>query len=151
MKEKYIRRIVLLLIFIAALVVFSMITNKDNADMTADMDSATFPTISFETAGREVNLLNGHKRKMNLAAMRDVITPLDNNGQVLVNIHAHEREIKELRYEVYTLDGTDRLLEGNETAFEEGKVWLSVGDVLNGEEGVNFLFIFIRVLFRQQI
>ena len=75
MKEKYIRVIVLSLIFVAALIGFSMFTNKGNADMTADMDAATLPTISFEVADKEVNLLNGHKQEMVFAAMRDTITP----------------------------------------------------------------------------
>ena len=135
MKGKYIRRIILFLIFIAALFVFSMITNKGNDDMTANMDSATLPTISFELAGKEVNLLNGHKQKMSVSAMRDTITPLNNDGALLVNLQDYGQTIKELRYEAYSLDGSVILAEGAVKTIEEQMV-ISVGDVLSGKEAV---------------
>ena len=135
MKQKYIRRFVLLLIFIAALFFFSAITNKGNADMTADMDLATLPTISFEVAGTEVNLLHGHKQKMSVAAIRDTITPLNSNGEVLVNLQDYGQSIKEVSYEVYSLDSTVILAEGIAAEVTE-QVTVSIGDVLSGTEGV---------------
>lgn len=135
MKEKIIRRLILSLIFVGAVCVFSMITNKGNADMTADMDSATLPTISFEVSGREVNLLNGHKQEMSFASMRDTITPMNSDDTVTVNVQNYGQEIKELQYEVHSLDGTQILGEGVLNAPEE-QVSISVGDVLAGKEGV---------------
>ena len=135
MKEKWIRRIILLAVFIAALCIFSMITNKGNADMTADMDSATLPTISFEVAGREVNLLNGHKQEMPFSAVRDTITPLANDAKVTVNVQNYGQKIQKLHYEVHSLDGTQILGDGTLDSPEE-KNSISVGDVLDGKEGI---------------
>jgi len=135
MKQKYIRRFVLLLIFIAALFVFSAITNKGNTDRTADMNSATLPTISFEVAGKEVNLLYGHKQKMTISAIRDSITPLNSEGEVLVNLQTYGQTIKEVQYEVYSLDGTVSLAEGAADVSQE-QIVISVGDVLAGKEAV---------------
>lgn len=103
--------------------------------MTANMDSATLPTISFEVEGKEVNLLHGHKQEMDISAMRDTITPLNNNGEVIMNLQDYGQQIKEVRYEVYTVDGTVNLTEGTATKTEEQMI-LSVGDVLEGKEGV---------------
>ena len=135
MKEKYIRRFILLLVFVIALLIFSAITNKGNADMTANMDSATLPTISFEVSGKEVNLLAGHKKEMAISAMRDTITPLNSDGSVTVNIQAYEQEIAKLLYQVYSLDGTEVLKSGEEV-ITEGQSSLFVGDVLDGKEAV---------------
>lgn len=135
MKEKYIRVIVLSLIFVAALIGFSMFTNKGNADMTADMDAATLPTISFEVADKEVNLLNGHKQEMVFAAMRDTITPINADGTITVKLQSYGQKITALQYEVFSLDGSEKLLEGKETGFGE-QLTLSLGDSLNEQEGV---------------
>ena len=135
MKGKYIRRIVLFLIFVAALFVFSSITNKGNADMTANMDSATLPTISFDVSGNEVNLLAGHKEEMNLVAMRDTITPLNNSGMVTINVQPYSQNISALKYIVYSLDGTETLKQG-EAEITEERCEFQVGDVLEDKEGV---------------
>ena len=50
---------ILLLVFIAAVIGFSLYTNKGNANLTADMGAATFPQISFSYNGYTLNTLNG--------------------------------------------------------------------------------------------
>ena len=135
MKEKYIRRIILSLVFVLALFVFSAITNKGNADMTADMDSPTLPMISFEAAQKEVNLLAGHKKEMSLSAMRDTITPLNKDDSVTVLVHAFDQTILKLKYIVYSLDGSS-ILKSGEANIADGKSEFVVGDVLNGTEGI---------------
>ena len=66
MKERTIRIIVLSVVFVLAIIIFSFLTNQGSVSLTADMGSATLPTISFEVEGKEANLLVGHKREMNL-------------------------------------------------------------------------------------
>ena len=56
MKERTIRMIVLSVVFVLAIIVFSFLTNKGSADLTADMGSATLPTISFKVAGWSAGL-----------------------------------------------------------------------------------------------
>ena len=80
MKERAIRIGVLSTVFILAMIGFSFWINRGSTDMTADMSEATLPTISFELGGRTVNTLVGHKREMNVVAMRDTITVCDEMG-----------------------------------------------------------------------
>ena len=47
MNRKVIKPVVLSGLFLAALIVFSIITNQDNKDMTTAMKEATFPSSSF--------------------------------------------------------------------------------------------------------
>ena len=61
MKDKIIKVGVLTAVFIAAVMIFSFITNQGNSDMTVEMDAATFPTISFVSEGKEINHLVGYK------------------------------------------------------------------------------------------
>ena len=100
MKERIIRFGVLTIVFIAALNVFSFLTNQGNADMTANMNSASLPTISFMAGDSEINLLAGHVNEMKITAVRDTVTPLDANGNIQANINAYEEKITSLSYEV---------------------------------------------------
>lgn len=136
MKDRVIKIGVLTAVFIVAVLVFSFITNQGNSDMTVEMDAATFPTISFVSEGDEINHLVGYKNEMNIPAMRDTITPVNMDNNVEIRINLYEMNPKSLTYEVYTLDGKERLLQRTEKKIEE-KMKLSVGNVLlKGKEGV---------------
>ena len=111
MKERTIKIVVLGIVFIAALIGFSFWTNRGNADMTADMDAATLPTLSFMVEGKEVNLLVGHKQEMNVVSMRDTIAICNDKEKLTVKIAHNENEYDSLKYEVYSLDGTEQLYE----------------------------------------
>lgn len=136
MSERTFRKIILTAVFVLALFVSSFILNRGNADMTADMGSATFPTISFETEGYEVNLLAGHRNEMDLSAMRDTITPIDQDGSLTGYVENYDQTIDSLMYQVYTADGKEKLLE--ETEEQVGKtVEFQLENVLeDNEEGV---------------
>ncbi len=136
MKEKWIKAGVLTVVFILAIIGFSILTNRDAVDMTAAMDSPTLPTITFETEGYPINTLVGYTKEMSIPAMRDTITPVDKNGQIKVTINAYDNTIEKLTYEVYPLDGSKVLFEKTETNPGE-TVELEPGSVLKkGVEAV---------------
>ena len=136
MKERIIRFGVLTIVFIAALNVFSFLTNQGNADMTANMNSASLPTISFMAGDSEINLLAGHVNEMKITAVRDTVTPLDANGNIQANINVYEEKITSLSYEVCTLDGEETLLDKKEETLTEDMTF-QIGDVFEeNEEGV---------------
>ncbi len=114
MKKRTKRRLidtgVLLVIFVAAIVLFSHFTNKGNESMTADMGAATFPQVSFVYDGYAINDTPGYAREMDLTAVRDTITPAI-NGRVGIEIDAHDNKIEGLKAEVYTLNGQEVLFE----------------------------------------
>lgn len=136
MKEKIIRIGVLTTVFILAVVVFSFITNKGNADMTADMGAPTLPSISFASEGYTVNNLVGYRDEMNIPAMRDTVTMLTDKGNVEAHINLYDQKMKSLTYEVYTLDGKKRLYRKTEKKVEETMTF-KIGETLEeNEEGV---------------
>lgn len=114
MKKRTIRMIALTVVFIIALFVTSYFTNRGNADMTADMGSATLPTISFTADEQEINLLAGHVKEMDISAVRDTIVPLDAEGKVLVNVQKYDQKISSLTYEILSIDGIEKLAEKTE-------------------------------------
>lgn len=111
MKERIIKITVLAVVFVAALIGFSLWTNRGNTDMTADMGAAILPTLSFMVEGKEVNLLVGHKQEMNVSSMRDTIVVCNDKETLTVKISHNEKEYDSLKYEVYTLDGKEQLYE----------------------------------------
>lgn len=114
MKKGTIRMIVLSVVFILALFVTSYFTNSGAADLTADMGTATLPTISFTFHDQEINLLAGHVNEMDMAAVRDTVVPLNEEGQVIVNIQKYGQKISKLHYEILSIDGTEKLAEKTE-------------------------------------
>ncbi len=110
---------ILALVFIAAVIGFSLYTNKGNDNMMADMGSATFPQISFTYDGYVINTLSGYAGEMNIPAMRDTVTPV--SGQKLDGtIHSYDNQIMDASYTVYTLDGAKKLMDGKLERSGEG-------------------------------
>ena len=107
-KKFAVRAGVLTAVFIAAVIVFSYLTNRGNTDMSADMGGATLPRLSFTTEGHTVNQIPGYKRDMRITSMRDTVTPV-NNFQVEMNLEKYNAEIEKVTWQVYTLDGGECL------------------------------------------
>ncbi len=134
MKRRLIRAGVLIVVFIAALVIGSIVINSGTDDEIVDMGSPTLPRISFTVGGTEVNPLFGYVQDMDITAMRDTITPLGTNNSLTMNIEANENEISSIRYEVYSLDGEDRYTEGKADVPAQGEpVSLQIGGILSDE------------------
>jgi hypothetical protein len=110
LKKRLIDAGILVVVFIIAVIVFSLLTNQGNDNMTADMSAATFPQVSFSYNGYNLNTLPGYAQEMDIASMRDTITPVVGN-QLNMNISAYKNVIQSLKYQVYTLDGTQLLKE----------------------------------------
>ena len=135
-RERTIKIAILTVVFIIAIIVFSYCTNRGSADMTADMSVPTIPVLSFEIAGKEVNMLVGHKREMNFESVRDSITVYDDNKTLAVKIGLTEETVDTLKYEVYTADGKKQLHEDSVEKVEKSAK-LKIKDVLlKDQEGV---------------
>ena len=135
MKKRIIKAIILTVIFVLAVIGFSAYMNQGDTDMTADMEGASLPTLSFTRDGREMNPLVGHKREMDLASVRDNILPY-NNGLVTGLIQVYESEIISAKYEIYTLDGGE-LLESGTLEIKDDRFTITVGELLEtGKESL---------------
>lgn len=132
MRERVIKIGVLSTVFILAIIVFSHITNRGNADMTADMNVATLPTISFQVEGQDVNLLSGHKNEMNLVSVRDEIVPYKASTGITATVN--HGEIDSVQYKITSLDGKEELQTGNVEKVGETFSIPIEDAVANGEE-----------------
>ena len=147
--KKRLREIgILAAVFVIAVFVFSKFTNKQNAEMTADIGNATLPQISFSYNGFGLNPLVGYKDEMDITTMRDTITPVV-NGTSIMDIEAHDNEISQVNYALYSLDGEEKLSEGTvekiseEVALTFDKELLAderalVVDVIIGNETIHY-------------
>ena len=107
MKKWIIKAGVLVLVFVAALIVSSLVINNGTEDEIVTMGAPTLPRVSFEVNGRTVNTLFGYTDEMEITAMRDTITPLESTGVLTMDIEEDGNTVDALRYEVYSLDGTE--------------------------------------------
>lgn len=133
MKGKIIRTVILTLVFVLALIGFGAYINRGESAEIVAMDAATLPMISFECRGYQMNRLHGYLQEMNIPAMRDTITPLENNGSITLCVQDYGTKYQTMKVQMYTLDGKEVLAEENYKEPQD-KFVLKVGEEL--EEGV---------------
>lgn len=139
MKRRLIKIGVLTVVFFTALVVGSLVINRGTDDKIVDMGAPSLPRISFLLGDQTVNPLCGYVRDMDITTMRDTITPLEQNGSLSMNIEGDAGQVRDIRYEVSSLDGKETYMEGKAEVPENGDaVVLDLGKALPGalQEGV---------------
>ncbi len=132
MKRRVIKGAILGVIFIAALIISSLVLNRGAEDEIVDMGAASLPRISFVVDGREVNTLFGYVNDMDVTAMRDTITPLEADGTLPMNLEADGNEISRIQYEVYSLNGEETYKTGEvEEITPDEPMVMELGDALS--------------------
>lgn len=132
MMKKLIKAGVLLIIFVAALIVSSLVINRGSGDQIVDMGAPTLPRVWFTLNGEKVNVLSGYVRDMDIPAMRDTITPLKADGTVDMTVETDGNEISGVQYTVYSMDGEEVYTEGDAPELSDtGTVTLSLSDGLS--------------------
>ena len=126
MKKRIKKAGVLLLVFVAAVIVSSLVMNSGVEDQIVDLGEPTLPRIAFQKEGRTVNSLAGYVQKMDVTAMRDTITPLEENGTLKMQIQEFGNTIKGVSYEVCSLDGETSYLKGKQKDISEEEILLDV-------------------------
>ena len=130
MNKNAVKPIVLLIIFICAMVVFSMTTNKVNIDLTANMEEATLPVVNFVHNDVVVNELHGYVREMDLLSMRDSVLPIGEDRVLHLNILTFGQNIENVSFEIRSLDGTRLLMEEDHAEIIEAEDKLACEIVL---------------------
>lgn len=97
-------------LFFVAVFALEFYTNRGNDNMTADMDAATYPQLAFSCNGYTVNRVPGYAQEMDIASLRDTITPVA-NGLIELQIEPYDNEIASMKCRIYSLDGKEKLLE----------------------------------------
>ena len=132
MMKKLIKAGVLLIIFVAALIVSSLVINRGSGDQIVDMGAPTLPRVWFTLNWEKVNVLSGYVRDMDIPAMRDTITPLKADGTVDMTVETDGNEISGVQYTVYSMDGEEVYTEGEAPELSDtGTVTLSLSDGLS--------------------
>ena len=131
MMKKLIKAGVLLIIFVAALIVSSLVINRGSGDQIVDMGAPTLPRVWFTLNGEKVNVLSGYVRDMDIPAMRDTITPLEADGTLDMTVEEDGNAISGMKYTVYSMDGEEVYGEGEASELSgEETVTLSLADSL---------------------
>ncbi len=134
-KKRMIETSVLIVVFVAALWIFSFLTNRGDDNTTADLDGATCPKVSFQVNGYEVNSLTGYAKEMDVLTIRDAITPAI-NGAVTAKIDMSEKQITGIDYSVSSLDGKEILYQNKISEPQEEMVLTFSGEELLKEEKI---------------
>ena len=132
-KNKWIKAGILLVVFSLALVISSLIINRDVKNQSVGMGEPTIPGITFQVQESPMNRLQGYTQDMEITAMRDTITPVPVDGKLKMNVEFGRQGISKISYIVFSLDGTQIYLEDSCEYAES--VELNIGNVFdNGAE-----------------
>lgn len=133
-KNRWKRTGILAGVFLAALVMSSLITNRGTDDLTVGLGDPVLPRVMFSVEGVMVNALPGYVDEMDITAMRDTITPVKDSGMLDMYIEAEKDAVAGVRYEAYSLNGEEVYLQDAVKELSEEKITLDLNRALR--EGV---------------
>lgn len=113
MKKGILKLLVFVAVFVAALFIIGGIMNKGHDNLTMEMASASFPTVTMELDGVAYNCLHGYSRPMETAFQRDTVTVLGESRETDFYIDSYGEEVEGVSIEVRSADGS-RLIESTE-------------------------------------
>lgn len=119
MRKGVLKGIVLGAVFIITVVVTSLLTHKNNVDLTTKMSAATLPMVYLEENGTAVNELYGYTVEMDGTGVRDTIAPLSEDLILPVHVKAFQSQIEEISYQVRTMDMERLIEEGTIESFQQ--------------------------------
>lgn len=153
MKKSIIKGMVVVIVFFAALFITGNIMNKGNTDMTTEMEGATYPVVSVNYGGFQVNKLHGYREAMEVAQMRECLTPLATGRKVTLDIDTFGNQIDGIRFEVRSVDGSrlieDTKLEEYEQSKDKVQISFGIKDLI--ENNQEYLLVLILSTGGQEI
>ncbi|CUO04948.1 hypothetical protein EAI89_05545 [Eubacterium sp. am_0171] len=144
-KKRWIKAGILAGVFLIAIVISSLLTNRGTADLTVDLGEPSLPRISFTVQGKNVNALAGYVNEMDITAMRDTITPLEENGTLQMAVDTDGNVIQEIHYEVYSLDGEEIYKKGEIKDLSDTAIQLDLNGALAEEISEAVLKVTLKV------
>ena len=144
MKRTIIRSCVCVVTFVAALIVSSMLLNRGNTDMTAEMEPPRLPLVYVDADGLRVNMMDGYLGEMEEEYMRGRLLPIGTDRKLSIGILTYGTQVESLAFEVRSADGT-RLVEDTQVSGmteEDGvlKADIVLKDLI--DEGTEYCVIF---------
>ena len=145
MNRNWIRRLVILLVFIASLIGFSFGMNKGNTDMTIEMPKASLPVAYIVIDDLQINEMHGFAQRMDVATVRESLTPIGENRELSFKVELYGQEIKEVRFEVRNVDGSRLIEDTRVTDYfrEDDSIYATVllKDLIEENKEYNFILI----------
>lgn len=143
MQKGIIKAIVLSVIFFVAVVVFSIVTNQVNEDLTTEMTDASLPVLSLYSNNIEINELHGYTEKMDAAFMRDTITPISEDRILPIKVTTYLKNIDGISYEIRSLDGKRLVADAQVDEFVQDRGQIHIQFQIQNllEDGMEYLFI----------
>jgi len=114
MNKSYVKPMVLTGVFLVALVVFSMLTNKVNKDQTTTMKDASLPVMHFIYNDMAVGELHGYAQEMDMLSMRDGLMPIGEERVLNLEIMTYGNKVDNLSYKIRSMDSERLLVEVEE-------------------------------------
>lgn len=109
MKKIIIHVLALVLIFVLAVFGFSKYLNQGTTDTTEVMAKASFPLVYMKNDGTLLNCLHGYTSEMDVTAMRDTLTPLEEDRTLSIRVDPYQNKINDITYEILSSDGKKTL------------------------------------------
>ena len=113
MNNRYVKPIVLTVVFLISVFVFSMMTNKVNKDSTTTMAEASLPVMYFVYDEKNINELHGYVQEMDMLSMRDGLMPIGEERSLHLEVMTYGNEVENLSYKIRSMDGKRLLMEEN--------------------------------------
>ncbi|MCR5338753.1 MAG: hypothetical protein K6E75_09355 [Lachnospiraceae bacterium] len=106
-----VKTIYAILVFVLAVFISDRVMNRESADMTAEMEDASFPLVFVVRDGHRINCMRGMILQMDEAYVCDSVTPVDSVGRQLdFEMDTYGCNISGISYEVRDTYG-ERLIE----------------------------------------
>ncbi len=101
--------VVLTVVFLISVIVFSVLTNKVNKDLTTTMDDASLPVMYFVYDEKMINELHGYVQEMDMLSMRDGLMPIGEERALHLEIMTYGNKVENLSYKIRSMN-SERLL-----------------------------------------
>ncbi len=111
MDKKYVKPIVLTVVFLISVMVFSALMNKVNIDSTTTMKEATLPIVHFVYEDKIVNELHGYVQEMDMLSMRDGLVPIGEDRSLHLEVMTYGNEVENLSYKIRSMSSERLLIE----------------------------------------
>ncbi len=149
MRKTLIKGAIVITVFFLALFLISNFMNKGNADMTTEMEAASFPVVAMNYGGFRINVLHGYQEAMEVSQMRESLTPLVSGRKVNLDIDTYGTRVDGIRFEVRSVDGSrlieDTTIEEYEQSEDQVKVSFGIKDLIeNNREYLLVLILTVR-------
>ena len=138
MRKNLIKTGSMILSFLAGILLMSFMTRMGNRDMTTTMADATLPVLYAELNGQLCNETHGYVEEMDGRYMKDTIAAVSSDHQLQLALEKYNAQVKNVSYEVRTMDRSRLIQYGQELTGEDDgqylRYTLTLKDLLEKEQ-----------------